>query len=746
MSAAHRVTWEGGGEPGADALPVMSLEQLQDVRELLKRHDEASAQLSRHRDALRVWGGADVGGPALGWLLASELPPAVATGMAAWREASVQLRRLEQDLQDHGQEQLALTARLEALLGQQREQAALEARLQALEQLGPLADRLLVTRTRLSQLVTQRGERRGRGLAGLWGTLSGQAAALQREIDQVRHAEDEGWTTYRMKATSLGLIPVLDPDQVGFHLAQTRQARTELVQRSEAQRQELGKRQRALDVRVLDTQQRLSAVQARAAATWAEAQRLHGVPDWSIWDALWQRREEARVLWRVGEEAHRRWQEVTRALEGVWSGWPPDLRGAEALRWSLPQLEAVALAREAGARRREEEGRHRTGLLATLHGRLTMLVAGERARPAGAEQRDGPEGDQEVSRATATPPTASALPLPHRQTGAETGTLPAAARRGAVAPGSSPVLERGQLEVARLLLMRHATAAGQAAMCQEALEEWAGPNQGGPLLALLVSQPLPPSLVQALAEWDDLREAARTSLTGPEQEAHDRRVLRWETAWSELRRTLGVPAQPEDWHRLWASRAKAETLWTQWKQAQGRMMQLEGEMTPVWARWPLAQQNVAALRQALEAAAADTGPGAPPSGSAASRPAPSGPPPPAPGAGGVPAPRTSGAAPLSTSSAPRPPLPGQGDQPRFPGAAQPNRPMGHPPAPPLTASPTRTPLPRVPEPVPSSPGPATPDLVVDDQPDPLPPFASGAQASRPLQPTPPRPGQVAQPG
>ena len=66
---------------------------------------------------------------------------------------------------------------------------------------------------------------------------------------------------------------------------------------------------------------------------------------WPVWEDLWQQREEVRRLWRAGAEARHLLQEATRSLERLWSGWPADLQGVDALRRVLPQIGEALLAR-----------------------------------------------------------------------------------------------------------------------------------------------------------------------------------------------------------------------------------------------------------------------------------------------------------------------------------------------------------------------------------------------------------------
>lgn len=705
MSASYWFTSdEGVPESNSTLIPVMTLEHLSEARRLLGQYDEAYAALSRHRQALRAWDGPSLTSMRLEILLAAELPHAVAAGMAACEEAQALNRHQGPELANRLIERQTLTARLHALITeQQREQGDAEARIQALEHLRPLADQILATRAHLYRLLARQAEQRGRGLAGLWGALSGQAATLQREIDQARHTEEEGLTAYSLRATSLGLRPAPSPAELGTRVAEAKRSLTERMRRVDTERQALEARRQELDVWLRDTQGRLTEAEAHAAETWTNAQRLHNVPDWPVWENIWQQREEVRRLWRAGTGARQLLQEATRSLERLWSGWPSDLQGVDALRRVLPQIEGAWLAREAHAQeaaRRTGEQTQRTAFLEILHLRWAALAAEERARDerrqaeqARAERLYLQEEARGARKAEAAPPATS-----HPRVHADSGERPLAYPAQPASSPSFPVLERYQVESARLLLVRHGAAAGQAAMCQEALEEWAGPGLNATRLAVLVSQPLPPALVQALAEWEEVRDPTPGSRTGLEQEDHDHRALRWETVWSELRRTLGVPAHPRDWQRLWEGRAKAQALWIQWKQAQERMGQLEAEMAPLWSGWPLPEQNAAALRLALERVEAGAGPGpvqpAPVSrsgGAAPSKWLPTAspvPPPPMPGRRGEPARPTPSAEHPAPAPVPRPPLPGQAAPSRSPSAPRLSQ---SPPSPPTSNPPGSVP-------------------------------------------------------
>jgi hypothetical protein len=840
MSAARYLMSGEEPEPRSTSVPVMTLEELSEVRRVLEQHDEAYAALSRHRQALRAWDGPSLTSMRLEILLAAELPPAVAAGMAAREEVQALNRHQGPEPGDRLIEQQMLTARLHALTTeQQQEQADAQARIQALEHLRPLADQILATRAHLARLLARQGEQRGRGLAGLWGALSGQAAALQREIDQARHAEEEGLTAYSLRAASLGLRLAPSPAELGTRLAEDKRSLAERMQQADAGRQAFEVRLRELDVWLRDTQGRLAAAETRAAETWAKAQRLHKVPDWPVWEDIWQQREEVRLLWRAGAEARQLLQEATRSLERLCSGWPSDLRGVEALRRILPHIEEAALARqarEAEAKRRVEERNHRTTLLVALHGRLTTLAAEGRAREerrqakqATAERRQARQAQAEQryleearrarkAEAARTPftevglpaPPVTSRPRPHTDSGER--PLPDAARRDSASPISFPVLERHQLEAARLLLVRHVAAAGQAAMCQEALEEWAEPELDALKLAALMSRPLSPVLEQVLADWtqlarqgsssqevqdrrnlerelatvvhlieqernwsvrrrgtlrqhldvrrrqqsaktlasdfrlalspDELRvrieeeeQRLRTKLQPLQQERqrvqqalldlggtrtqdadqHARLALRCETTWTELRRTLGVPAQPDDWNRLWASRAKVQTLWSQWEQAQQRMREQEAQMISLWAGWPSAEQNAEALRRAVETAEAGATPSVlptsitQPSGHTVPRPVPFASPvlpPPLPSVGNAPTHRTPTVERPTASRVLSPALPGQAAASRPADSPVPSQPVGTRPMAPLPSITLAQPGPA---PATPSPGIAVPD-------------------------------------
>ena len=83
MSAARYLMSGEEPEPRSTSVPVMNVEELSEVRRVLEQYDEAYAALSRHRQALRAWDGPSFTSMRLGILLAAELPPEVAAGMAA---------------------------------------------------------------------------------------------------------------------------------------------------------------------------------------------------------------------------------------------------------------------------------------------------------------------------------------------------------------------------------------------------------------------------------------------------------------------------------------------------------------------------------------------------------------------------------------------------------------------------------------------------------------------------------------
>ncbi|MFT2718930.1 hypothetical protein ACMT4L_02895 [Deinococcus sp. A31D244] len=375
-----------------------------------------------------------------------------------------------------------------------------------------------------------------------------------------------------------------------------------------------------------------------------------------------------RPLWERHADAERRLQDAAGALEGHLATFPAHLRDPVDVKRQLGALEEAARTRRQAAREQFERHAWRAALLWTLQGRAAALETArihearlheerERQRAAEAERLREAERIRKAQAARrhegrlafldALQERRAALTAAQRRVQEASGVgqggaqvlAPGSAQeeRGAAggaavsaaspAPVTAPVaaphvrepqlrepspvasapvrLEGAQLAAAKALLVRHAGAAAQAAMCLEALVEWAGAGVNALRLAELVTRPLPAGMQDLVVAWNARPATFGGETIPPVTGSEDA------AAWLAFRATLDVPVTLDTWCRLWTAREKGMTFWRQWQGARDTMTDLERQMTPLWAGWPAASQQVGALRQAVEAAGRSALPAAP---------------------------------------------------------------------------------------------------------------------------------------
>ncbi|GGL10920.1 hypothetical protein [Deinococcus radiotolerans] len=584
--------------------------QLNTFQSLVQQRADADAHLTACQAALLGWAGPDVPLSVVTLLQTGELPRAVEGAVQTQQEAERRAARLQQDLEERQARRAQWTAELAALQGRRAAHDHDAAHVKALAALQPAADRLTTVRAQLAQALTRQAGQQGRGLATLWSAVSGQAGALQRAVDQARADEARARLAYEACAQQQGVQPVPDPADVPGQVARAQVRLT--AQQQDLERQQHAARTALWSLSDQDegTRAALRTLHQQAASAWQAAQQAHALPRWDHWVDLWRRREDARPLWARHADAERRLQAAAEALERHLTTFPAPLRDPDTVTRHFGALQAAAARahaaraealertrmleerqREAARRQAEEQAQQqaaRVALLDALHGRRDHLQHAARAQQAHAQatqaQRvallrvlqghlaslsaDRPHAAAPVrgtpTRAAAAP---TALPSPRPPQAAATPS-PAPER-----PISPPVLDRAQLAGAQALLVRHTSAAARAAMCLEALEEWAGTGVDALQLADAVSRPLP---------------AGREGPAGP--------------ATSPPAPPADAPVNPETWDRLWAQREKGAALRRTWLDARATMTDVEALMTPLWAGWPRSAQQVSALRLAVETA------------------------------------------------------------------------------------------------------------------------------------------------
>ncbi|GGR74162.1 hypothetical protein GCM10008959_39260 [Deinococcus seoulensis] len=660
----------------ADLLPAASAgpdeQQLAAFRALSWQRDEAAAHLAACREALVAWAGPDVAFAGLLLLNSAELPGAVAA--AVWRQQDTGSRSLslQQELTRRQERRAQRTADLAVVTAQRTAHERESGYVKALAALQPSADQLNTVRARLAQALTRLAGLQGRGLATLWSAVSGQASALQREVDQARQDEVSALQAYEARARQVGALPVPDAAGVAGQVAREQSRLNEQGRELARQQHAILSELSAMDSLDEGTNARIRTLRQRAAAAWESAQKVHALPAWDRWVHLWRRREDARPLWERHADAERRLEDATGALEGHLATFPAHLRDPVDVKRQLGALEEAARTRRQAAREQVERHAWRAALLWTLQGRAAALETArihearlheerERQRAAEAERLREAQRIQEAERIREAQAARrhegrlaflgtlqerrAALTAAQRHAEEASGVgqggaqvlAPGSAQeeRGAAggAPGASapaapvppaaphvrepeprepspvasaPVrLEGTQLADAKALLVRHAGAAAQAAMCLEALVEWAGAGVDALRLAELVTRPLPAGMQDLVAAWNARPATSGAETTPPVTRAEDA------AAWLAFRATLDVPVTLDTWCRLWTAREKGMTFWRQWQGARDTMTDLEGQMTPLWAGWPAASRQVGALRQAVEAAGRSALPAAP---------------------------------------------------------------------------------------------------------------------------------------
>ncbi|WP_174369125.1 hypothetical protein [Deinococcus sp. JMULE3] len=374
---------------------------------------------------------------------------------------------------------------------------------------------------------------------------------------------------------------------------------------------------------------------------------MYALPTWDRWVDLQARRTEARPLWERLEEATRREQDATAALLGHLASFPAHLRDPAEVTRQLGALRDAA-AREHAAREQAARQSGRAALVTVLQVRAEALertrlhearVRHEAARRAAArreqERREAQRRRAQQDRLARTRETQLALldvlsgrltqlqraarqadtdsvcfvdrSEHHRSVNSTSGTRFSPARSARIErlcqpfnrspyeiaapeqpdqPAPGAVLTQSDLAAARNLLVRHAAVAAQAAMCLEALEDWAGPGVTGE---------------------EALRLAEQVSRTPPTDPAQPQLPV-------ALEPPAGVPVTAGHWHHLWAGRERGAALRGRWLEARAALTALEEQMAPLWAAWPAGTRHVAALREVTEAAARhapDTTPAAP---------------------------------------------------------------------------------------------------------------------------------------
>ncbi|GGM57248.1 hypothetical protein GCM10008956_36150 [Deinococcus arenae] len=624
----------------AAPVPRLALEdptgpQLDAFLALTRQRAVAADQLAACQTALLTWAGLDVPLSVVTLLQTGEVPRAVTDAVWAQQEAERRGASLQRELEERQAQRTQRTAEYTDLQARRAAHDRESADLQARAALRPAADRLTTVRARLAQALTRQAAQQGRGLATLWSAVSGQAGALQREVDQARADEVTALLAYESCAQQQGVLPVPDPADLPAqvtrdHLRLTEQKRV-LAQQQHAAQMAL----RALDDQDDGTRAALRTLRQQSASVWRAAQQSHALPSWDRWMDLWRRREDARPLWAQHAAAKERLQTAAAALERHLTTFPPHLRDPAEVTRQFGALRDAAAAREraeqqagraalvitlqarAGAlerarahearvrheaamraeaqreaQRRQEElactREARLPLLDALHGRLAHLQlsaarveaeaqvqperAGSAAHPrTAADEVLTQSGAQDhLSPLTAEP----VIPLPEPTAPLSPGHPSDQLDAPRTAPNtqiSGPILGESERTAAQALLVRHAAVAAQAAMCLEALVDWAGPGVTGE---------------------DALRLADRISRTPPEGEP------------DAVPPTVpaDVPVTPGHWHHLWTVRERGAALRRSWLKARATTEDLEGQMAPLWAAWPAGTRHVAALRQATKAA------------------------------------------------------------------------------------------------------------------------------------------------
>lgn len=596
-------------------------QQLDTFRERSRQRDEAAEALAACRAALHGWAGPDVAFAGLSLLASAELPGEVAAAVRSRQDTERRVAALQRELEERQVERAQWTSGDAALQAQLAAHAREEAVVQALAALCPTAERLNTVRARLAQALTRQAAQQGRGLATLWSAVSGQAGALQREVDQARADEGVALLAYESCARQRGVLPVPDPAGVPGRVAREQARLNARRQDLARQRQAAQTALRALDDQDEGTRAALRALRQQAASVWTAAQQGYALPIWDRWADLWRRRGDARLLWERHADAECHLQEATRALEVHLETFPAHLHdpaevtrqfealheaAAARLQAARERAEALELARirEEQAQREETQRRQaelavrrretRLAVLDVLLGRLAHLTrASQRAEdavraqppsqdalpdlpgavpdfPAGARERlvalvAGPQSTapQLQSVEPSTPPAVPGAHLPLES------PVDRAAVQSPAPDGQAgvPALGEDERAAARALLVRHAALAAQIAMCLEALEDWAGPGVTG---------------------GDALRLAEQVSQLSP-ADAQDPVAVH---------RSADAPVTPERWHHLWTQRYRGSTLRRTWLDARAAITALEDQMAPLWAAWPAGARHVAALRQA----------------------------------------------------------------------------------------------------------------------------------------------------
>lgn len=617
------------------ALLLPSKTTLLNLKHLLAIYDAEFQAFQECQLALHQWAGARRDGVQLAQILLTDFPPALEAGIVAQQRLLDLETSFGHDLEVQAHERQTVSSHLEQLQQvDQDRRRGFESRLRNLESLHQLAVKVIEAEDHLQQLRQRQEDQRGRKLANLWTTLSGQNAALQRDLNQASEAHGRAHDSFRHKALSLGLMPLPTPNEVSGLLERAHRDEVEQNVSLQDERERLRVRQGELNVLIQGTRERLEDARLDASRAWSEAQKLHGIPDWLDWLALVAQRDNVQKLWQANNTASERLDTALRNLRGNWSELPESLHDVESLRKFIPDAEAALVRQE-----QQQNAKHNEFLVLLDH-RISSLKDAERRAALLEEQQARARQIESRRRRSKRDSLIGLLGQRHatliqaeelariesqrrmQEKQAQEGALKAQVRRNSapVSPATplskTPTLTADQVAAARSMLLRHASAAAEAAMCLEALEEWAAPQRNALQLAALVSQPLPAHLVETFALWNRARQVATADRTDPAiQEEYERLELRWSTAWTELRRTHGLPADPGEGNRLWLTRAKAQRLWNMWEQAQERIHQQEILMTPFWAEWPLEQQNVNALRQivgALETQAKPVSPVSPP--------------------------------------------------------------------------------------------------------------------------------------
>lgn len=591
-------------------------QQLDTFRERSRQRDEAAESLAACRAALHGWAGPDVAFAGLSLLASAELPGEVAAAVRSRQDTERRVAALQRELEERQVERAQWTSGDAALQAQLAAHAREEAVVQALAALCPAAERLNTVRARLAQALTRQAAQQGRGLATLWSAVSGQAGALQREVDQARADEGVALLAYESCARQRGVLPVPDPADVPGRVAREQARLNARRQDLARQRQAAQTALRALDDQDEGTRAALHALRQQAASVWTAAQQGYALPTWDRWADLWRRRGDARLLWERHADAECHLQEATRALEVHLETFPAHLRdpaevtrqfealheaAAARLQAARERAEALELARIREEQAQREETQRRQAELAVLDVLLRRLAHLTRASqqaedavraqpppqdalpdlpsavpdsPAGARERlvalvAGPQSTapQLQSVEPSTPPAVPGAHLP-LESPADRAVVQIPAPDG---QAGVPALGEDERAAARALLVRHAALAAQIAMCLEALEDWAGPGVTG---------------------GDALRLAEQVSQLSP-ADAQDLVAVH---------RSADAPVTPEHWHRLWSQRDRGSALRRRWLDARAAITALEDQMASLWAAWPAGARHVAALRQATETA------------------------------------------------------------------------------------------------------------------------------------------------